>query len=84
VTRLGEVSPIRRLLSLGSCLKMTEVHCLYFWATLFPGSSCALFSKRMSCVKFWGIFSQTHLVTLTRFKVHIRRQRRMLIILFYF
>jgi hypothetical protein len=63
VTRLGEFSPIGRLFSFNSFLKITKVANI-FWP-LFPTVKVYnKFWQKMDWAKFWAIFSQTHLVTL--------------------
>jgi hypothetical protein len=65
VNRLGEFSAIGRLFSLGSFMKITEVAKI-LRSAFFHDTSYALILTKMGWVAFWAIFSQTHLVTLTR------------------
>jgi hypothetical protein len=59
VIRWGEFSPIGRLLTLGTNLKIIEVTKIlgYF----FHGTSCVLILKKMGWARFWAIFSQADL-----------------------
>jgi hypothetical protein len=42
VTRLGEFSPVGRLFTLGSVLKITELHSADFWASFSHGTGYVL------------------------------------------
>jgi hypothetical protein len=61
---LGEISPIGQSITLGLCLKITEVGKNFWLHTFFLGESTALILTKMGWATFWAIFSQTHLVTL--------------------
>jgi hypothetical protein len=66
VTRLGEFSPIGRLFSLGSLLKITEV--AQHSGLLFSSFQFLYkFRQKMAWVTIWAISSQTHLVTMLSF-----------------
>jgi hypothetical protein len=62
VTRLGEISPVGRLFTLGSILKIIKV--TQYLATLGQGKIYVLYLQRMCWATFWAILSQTNMVTL--------------------
>jgi hypothetical protein len=62
VTRLGEFSPIRQLLSFSCYLKITEV-AQTFWTIFIPKKLHRIFYKKWF-FSILGHFLQTHSVTL--------------------
>jgi hypothetical protein len=64
VTGLGEFSPIGKLFSLGSFLKITEVAGT-LGLRFFHGTSYEMSFIKRGLATFWAFFSQTHLVTLS-------------------
>jgi hypothetical protein len=64
VTRLGEFSPLGRLLLWAVFFENRRVS-IHFFATVFHGKSFVLiFDKKMVWARIWAILSQTYLVTL--------------------